>query len=200
MNQNTLTTRGRLRVRQWATRIYKKDDFEFTKLARMVAHNVADLRSRRWLTQRELSEKSKINRTTISYIEGGLGNPGIYHLFKLAQFFEIPLSRLLATPFSYTKKSPGESENENIFQDLPPGWQSKKKILAPTEAFTLPLERFAKGWIYTSRGQVHLHGPTYSESLRAGECLKIHVEGEHRVINAQEHTPAAILILTCKEI
>ena len=62
----------------------------------MLLKNLAKIRKQKKLTQRKLAEKSGVSYNTIIKIEqGGIGNPKIATVIKLANALEINLNKLV---------------------------------------------------------------------------------------------------------
>lgn len=62
-----------------------------------IAHNLKKIRLSRKIAQERLALEAGVDRTFVSKIERGLGNPSLEVLLKLANRLDVPLSELLLT-------------------------------------------------------------------------------------------------------
>ena len=67
---------------------------EFRELYQQFGLNVVYYRKKKRLSQTQLAELVDIHRTYVSAIELGKVSFSFYVLFKLAQFLEVPVSKL----------------------------------------------------------------------------------------------------------
>jgi DNA-binding XRE family transcriptional regulator len=63
-----------------------------------LAQNVTLARTRAGLTQRELADAAELSRATIHLIEGGIGDPRLSTISRLAQALRVNLMDLLNNP------------------------------------------------------------------------------------------------------
>jgi transcriptional regulator with XRE-family HTH domain len=182
--RKTILIKRELKIPKWATkRIDNPElDFEYKKLVRTVARNVFYLRRIKWLIQSEVAEQTGLKRTTISYIECGLGNPTLFQLFQLARFFQVPMNRLFENR-SFAAKKCDVQRPTHIFENLPVGIHCEFITLGEGERKTRALNGSTQIWIYVTEGNVSVEGPTYSQKLHVGESLHALGEGEHILIN-----------------
>lgn len=64
--------------------------FECSKLGKVIC----TLRKQAGISQEELAFRASIDRTYISQIERGIGNPSLLVIFKIAQALKAPLTSL----------------------------------------------------------------------------------------------------------
>ena len=57
-------------------------------------NNIKELRSQKNLTRKDLADAVDVSRQMISYIENGDKKPNLILAMKLAEFFEVPVSKL----------------------------------------------------------------------------------------------------------
>lgn len=62
---------------------------------RQVGQNISRIRKDQGLTQEALAFECELDRTYISGIERGIGNPSILNIQKIAKILKVPPHRLL---------------------------------------------------------------------------------------------------------
>ncbi|MEB2647745.1 helix-turn-helix transcriptional regulator [Pseudomonas canadensis] len=68
---------------------------DFEQLRLQLAENIRSMRRVKNLTQEQLALMAEVDRTYVSQIERGVGNPSLLVLCKLANIFEIKADQLL---------------------------------------------------------------------------------------------------------
>jgi transcriptional regulator with XRE-family HTH domain len=68
---------------------------DFEQLRLQLAENIRSMRRVKNLTQEQLALMAEVDRTYVSQIERGVGNPSLLVLCKLANIFEIETDQLL---------------------------------------------------------------------------------------------------------
>lgn len=63
-----------------------------------LAQNLAQLRTKRGLTQSSLAKLAGLPRSTLTHIESGEGNPTLMNLARIATALQVSLEELLAVP------------------------------------------------------------------------------------------------------
>ncbi|ROM97897.1 helix-turn-helix domain-containing protein [Pseudomonas brassicacearum] len=71
---------------------------DYEQLRLHLAENIRLMRRVRNLTQEQLALMAEVDRTYVSQIERGVGNPSLRVLCKLANIFEIKTDQLLIEP------------------------------------------------------------------------------------------------------
>jgi transcriptional regulator with XRE-family HTH domain len=71
---------------------------EEVRVSRNLAANIEALRKKRQLTQSQLAKLAGLPRSTLTYLESGLGNPSLQNLVKISAALQISLEELLAAP------------------------------------------------------------------------------------------------------
>ncbi|MDO4233027.1 MAG: helix-turn-helix transcriptional regulator [Lautropia sp.] len=71
-------------------------DFEQVRAA--LAHNIKNLRRQHRLSQEALALSADVDRTYVSQIERGIGNPSLLVLCKLGNTLKVDLQDLLQQP------------------------------------------------------------------------------------------------------
>lgn len=69
---------------------------EFKMLRLGIGKMIGEARKSRKLSQEELAHRADIDRTYISQIERGIGNPSLFIIFRVAKCLDLPLSTLFA--------------------------------------------------------------------------------------------------------
>ncbi len=77
-------------------------------IATNLAHNVALLRKKESLTQRQLAERAGLPRSTLTNIESGAGNPSLSNLVRLSDALGVGIEELLARPRSEVSLIPAD--------------------------------------------------------------------------------------------
>ncbi len=96
-------------------------------VSKNLGQNVENLRKKRGLTQGQLSKIAGVPRSTITYVESGVGNPSLKNLTRLSSALQVSIEELLATPrgrFKLVKSKEVVSEKRSqgavrVFQLLP---------------------------------------------------------------------------------
>ncbi|MFV9650457.1 helix-turn-helix domain-containing protein [Pseudomonas citrulli] len=68
---------------------------DYEQLRLQLAANIRSMRRLKNLTQEQLALMAEVDRTYVSQIERGVGNPSLLVLCKLANIFEIKTHQLL---------------------------------------------------------------------------------------------------------
>ena len=63
-----------------------------------IVHNVASARLKAGLTQQELAAAAELSRATVHLIEGGVGDPRLSTIARLAEALDLKLMDLLNAP------------------------------------------------------------------------------------------------------
>lgn len=71
---------------------------DYEQLRLQLAENIRLIRRVKNLTQEQLALMAEVDRTYVSQIERGVGNPSLLVLYKLANIFEITADQLLVDP------------------------------------------------------------------------------------------------------
>ena len=71
---------------------------DYEQLRLQLAENIRLIRRVKNLTQEQLALMAEVDRTYVSQIERGVGNPSLLVLCKLANIFEITTDQLLVDP------------------------------------------------------------------------------------------------------
>lgn len=72
-------------------------ELDYAAALSLLGERVRDARNRLGISQEELAFRAEIDRTYVSQIERGIGNPSLMVLLRLSTVLEAPLAKLLRT-------------------------------------------------------------------------------------------------------
>lgn len=67
---------------------------EFKTMRRSIGRIISEARRSKGISQEELAHRAEIDRTYISQIERGIGNPSLFIVFRVAQSLDLTLAKL----------------------------------------------------------------------------------------------------------
>lgn len=67
---------------------------EFKKMRSDIGRIIGEARRSKGISQEELAHRADIDRTYISQIERGIGNPSLFIVFRVAHSVDLPLATL----------------------------------------------------------------------------------------------------------
>lgn len=70
-------------------------DQDFSTALQLLGERIREARQRLGISQEELAFRAEIDRTYVSQIERGIGNPSLLVMLRLSAVLQAPLSRLL---------------------------------------------------------------------------------------------------------
>ena len=70
-------------------------DQDFSAALQLLGERIRAARQRLGISQEELAFRAEIDRTYVSQIERGIGNPSLLVMLRLSAVLQAPLSRLL---------------------------------------------------------------------------------------------------------
>ena len=76
---------------------------QLERMSRYLGENVASLRKKRGFSQNQLAHLAEIPRSTLSYVESGVGNPSLSNLSRIAGALQASLEELLSPPPAHFK-------------------------------------------------------------------------------------------------
>ncbi len=130
-----------------------------------ISQNLKFLRAKRNYTQKQLSEVSKIPRTTLTNIESGEGNPSLSNIIKLAHALDVSIDLLVSAPRPETILL-RESE---LPLEIKGGANITK--LLPEKTKGLDIDRVRLDQNQTFRGTPHLGGTREYMTVISGEII-----------------------------
>lgn len=63
-------------------------------MRRNIGRVIGDARKSKGISQEELAHRADIDRTYVSQIERGIGNPSLFIVYRVAHALELPLAKL----------------------------------------------------------------------------------------------------------
>ena len=73
----------------------RRMDLDYATALGLLGDRIRDARNRLGISQEELAFRAEIDRTYVSQIERGIGNPSLMVLLRLSAVLEAPLAKLL---------------------------------------------------------------------------------------------------------
>ncbi len=146
-------------------RIVNTNELDINAFNTHISQNLKFLRAKRNYTQKQLSDVSKIPRTTLTNIESGEGNPSLSNIIKLAHALDVSIDLLVSAP-----------RPETVLlreQELPleiKGGASITKLL-PEKMKGLDIDRVTLDSNQTFRGTPHLGGTREFMTVIKGEII-----------------------------
>ena len=67
---------------------------EFKTMRISIGRIIGETRKSKGISQEELAHRAEIDRTYISQIERGIGNPSLFIVFRVAQSLDLALAKL----------------------------------------------------------------------------------------------------------
>lgn len=164
-------------------------------LSRYLGQNVEALRKSQGYTQSQLAQKAGIPRSTIAYLESGLGNPTLSNLALLSQSLSVSIEELLrrsTLDVQLVKKSeikPRSRQNGSvqIFNLLPhpiPGLELERFELAPhSHMGGTPHLKGAKEYFSCLQGEIVIFVAGERFEVKAGDVLIFPGDEKHSYVN-----------------
>lgn len=84
----------------------------------MISKNIRQLRSEQGWTQKQLSEKLNVGKTTVSNYETGYSEPDLEILSKISKLFDVSIDYLLG---NYSSSKTQDYITINVYGSIPPG-------------------------------------------------------------------------------
>ncbi|MEV7599763.1 XRE family transcriptional regulator [Kitasatospora sp. NPDC089797] len=149
-----------------------------------VGPRLRDLRRRRGMTLAELAERTGINESTLSRLEGGTRKPTLELLLPLAEVHAVPLDDLVGAPRTGDPRIHLRPVVRHGMTHVPlsrPGGIQAHKLLIPPRPGTAPDPKTHEGfeWVYVLAGRLHLLLGDQSLVLRPGEAAEFDTHVPH---------------------
>src|SRR5690348_3114477 len=69
-----------------------------TNVSKHLSKNIQVLRKTRGLSQGSLAQLASVPRSTVTYLESGIGNPSLHNLIRIAGALQVSIEELLQKP------------------------------------------------------------------------------------------------------
>ncbi|MEU8137838.1 helix-turn-helix domain-containing protein [Streptodolium elevatio] len=150
-----------------------------------VGPRLRELRRRRGLTLAELTERTGINESTLSRLEGGTRKPTLELLLPLAEVYAVPLDALVGAPRTGDPRIHLRPVTRHgmtyVPLSRPGGVQAHKLLIPPAPPGTEPDLKTHEGfeWVYVLDGRLRLLLGDQSLVLKAGEAAEFDTHVPH---------------------
>ncbi|WP_371791755.1 XRE family transcriptional regulator [Streptomyces sp. NBC_01471] len=164
-----------------------------------VGPRLRELRRRRGLTLAELAERTGINGSTLSRLEGGARKPTLELLLPLAEVYAVPLDELVGAPRTGDPRIHIQPVTRDGMTYVPlsrPGGVQAHKLLIPPRPGTEPELKTHAGfeWVYVLAGRLRLILGEQRLALKAGEAAEFDTHVPHW-LGAEGDRPVELLVL-----
>ena len=149
-----------------------------------VGPRLRELRRGRGLTLAETAERTGINQSTLSRLEGGTRKPTLELLLPLAEVYAVPLDHLVGAPRTGDPRihlSPVTRGGLTYVPLSRPGGVQAHKLLIPPRPQTTPELKIHEGfeWVYVLAGRLRLLLGEQTIVLKAGEAAEFDTHVPH---------------------
>ncbi|WP_030579400.1 helix-turn-helix domain-containing protein [Streptomyces anulatus] len=150
-----------------------------------VGPRLRELRRRHGMTLAELAERTGINESTLSRLEGGTRKPTLELLLPLAEVHAVPLDELVGAPRTGDPRihlRPVTREGLTYVPlSRPGGVQAHKLLIPPRPTGTEPTLRTHEGfeWLYVLAGRLRLILGERTLVLKPGEAAEFDTHVPH---------------------
>ncbi|TDC76818.1 helix-turn-helix domain-containing protein [Streptomyces hainanensis] len=149
-----------------------------------VGPRLRDLRHRRRMTIAELAERTGINESTLSRLEGGNRKPTLELLLPLAEVYAVPLDDLVGAPRTGDPRIHPRPVTRDGMTFIPlsqPGGVQAHKLLIPPRPGGEPRPATHEGfeWLYVIAGRLRLVLGDQSLVLKPGEAAEFDTHVPH---------------------
>lgn len=150
-----------------------------------VGPRLRELRRRRGLTLAEVTERTGINESTLSRLEGGTRKPTLELLLPLAEVYAVPLDALVGAPRTGDPRihlRPVTRDGMTYVPlSQPGGVQAHKLLIPPRPPGTEPDLKTHEGfeWVYVLSGRLCLLLGEQNLVLKAGEAAEFDTQVPH---------------------
>ncbi len=141
--------------------------------AAYLAQNIAQLRTKRGMSQLQLARQAGIPRSTLTNIESGAGNPSLNNLIKISLALSVGVEELLSRP---RRDSQLIRKDEIQILNRSQGRVRLHKLL-PDKIKGIEIDRMEMDPEATMGGHPHLEGTKEYLTVLQGEML-VHIAGE----------------------
>ncbi|WP_194890964.1 helix-turn-helix domain-containing protein [Catenulispora pinisilvae] len=168
-----------------------------------VGPRLRELRRRRGMTLADLAERTGINESTLSRLEGGSRKPTLELLLPLAEVYAVPLDDLVGAPRTGDPRIHPRPVNRHGMTHIPlshPGGVMAHKLLIPPRPGVEPDPKTHEGfeWLYVIAGRLRLLLGDQNLVLKAGEAAEFDTQVPHW-LGADGDQTVELLILFGKQ-
>ncbi|MFD3675847.1 helix-turn-helix domain-containing protein [Streptomyces sp. NPDC058613] len=164
-----------------------------------VGPRLRELRQRHRLTLAGLAERTGINESTLSRLEGGTRKPTLEMLLPLAEVYAVPLDELVGAPRTGDPRIHLKPVTRNGMTFVPlsrPGGTQAHKLLIPprpdTESQLSTHEGFE--WVYVLAGRLRLLLGEETVVLKPGEAAEFDTHVPHWLGSDDERTVELLIL------
>lgn len=142
-----------------------------------VGPRLRQLRRRHGLTLADLAERTGVNESTLSRLEGGTRKPTLEILLPLAEIYAVPLDELVGAPRTGDPRihlKPVTRDGMTFVPLSRPGGVQAHKLLIPPRAESEPRLSTHEGfeWVYVLAGRLRLLLGEQTVVLKPGEAAE----------------------------
>ncbi|MFI5801752.1 XRE family transcriptional regulator [Streptomyces sp. NPDC051561] len=164
-----------------------------------VGPRLRELRRRRSLTLADLADRTGINESTLSRLEGGTRKPTLELLLPLAEVYAVPLDELVGAPRTGDPRIHLRPVTRDGMTYVPlsrPGGVQAHKLLIPPGPDTEPELKTHEGfeWVYVLAGRLRLLLGERELVLKAGEAAEFDTHVPHW-LGPDGDRPVELLVL-----
>lgn len=169
--------------------------------------NLLSLRKERGLSQAALAEIANVPRSTLTYMESGLGNPSLSNLLKIAGALQVKLEELLATPRADCQlfrqsdipmqlKGKGAVKVFKLLPDPIPGMEiDRMEIKAGGLLGGVPHTKGTKEYFTCIEGSIEIRVSGESYQLNPGDVLAFPGDSSHSYRNLGRKITVGISVI-----
>lgn len=167
-----------------------------TEVSRNLSYNVQLLRKSRGLSQGSLAKLAGVPRSTITYLESGVGNPSLINLVRVAGALQISIEELLQKPRSqqcqlipkdsipFQKRANGMAIVFKLLPDPIPGMELDRMEIQPGGRMGgVPHTPHTKEYLICISGEVEVAVSGTKYRLNSGDVLAFSGDQPHSYHN-----------------
>lgn len=182
-------------------------DKEFEPLARHLANNLMELRSRRNLTQQALANLVDVPRSTIANLESGNGNPSLSNLARLSAALHTPIDQLLlpqraictlidAKDIPTVDRSHGQVKVYKLLPDSLPNMEIDRIEIQPgAQMKGIPHATGTKEYLHCIEGEITVSVLGEHFKVLKGDVLAFPGEVGHIYINSGKKVSVGVSVI-----
>ena len=180
---------------------------EELEVSAYLAHNLAQLRKGKNLSQAQLSQRAGIPRSTITHMESGEGNPSLANLCKLAGALNVSIEELLSRPRNactllkadqvpVLERSSGKVRVHKLMPDKVRGIElDRVEIRSGSSMGGKPHVRGSKEYLMTLEGTVVVSIAGTDYRVETGDVLAFPGDQKHAYRNPESSAAVALSVV-----